>query len=347
MAKENIDRINNIPLNFVIGKERSGTTLLQVMLNAHSDIVAPPESRFIMLLYRKYGSKKNWNEKDVRAFCNDLYTESLFKNYWNIDKEKLYSSLVEIKENLTYPLLCKVVFYHFAPPAKDIKMIIDKNPVYYYFIPDIGKVFPTAKYIHIVRDYRANIVSHKRISDIYLSIADMAYRWLKVQEMIEDAKNKTPQQWITLKYESLVVDPDKAMKEVCSFLNISFEESMVVNHNTKLFEGFYQNQEKTTFQKFHNNMFRPINPSLADEWKEKMPAEDLAVAESIAGQFAEKTYGYKTYSEKSDFHISPAKLFIVKCKFVLIMKYVRLLRYRSIFFTHKYIVPPLVKLFNS
>jgi hypothetical protein len=347
MTKANIDIINNTPLNFVIGKERSGTTLLQVMLNAHSQIVAPPESRFIMLLYRKYGSKRNWSEKDVQAFCNDLYAENLFAKYWNIDKEKLYSSLVEIKGNLSYSLLCKTVFYHFASATKDVKMFVDKNPIYYYFIPDIYKLFPGAKYIHIVRDYRANILSHKRISDIYLSIADMAYRWLKVHEMIEEAKRKAPQQWITLKYESLVTDPEKALREVCIFLNFPFEENMVQSHNTKLFEGFYQNKEGSAFQKFHGNMFKPINASLADEWKEKMPADDLAIAESIAGQFAEKTYGYKACSENKGVHIGPIRFFIVKCKYVLIKKYIKLLKYRWMFFTHKYFVPTLLRILNS
>ena len=54
-----ISRVEAVPMNFVIGKERSGTTLLQVMLNAHPNIVAPPESRFIIMFYFKYGSKTN------------------------------------------------------------------------------------------------------------------------------------------------------------------------------------------------------------------------------------------------------------------------------------------------
>ena len=48
---EEIRKISSMPMSFVLGKERSGTTLLQLMLNVHPGIVAPPESRFIMLLF--------------------------------------------------------------------------------------------------------------------------------------------------------------------------------------------------------------------------------------------------------------------------------------------------------
>ena len=94
-------------------------------------------------------------------------------------------------------------------------------------------------------------------------------------------------------------------------------------------------------------MFRPINASLADEWKEKMPADDMAIAESIAGQFAEKIYGYKTYSENKNFHISSTRFFIVKCKYALIKKYITLLKHRWMFFMHKYFVPALLRILNS
>ncbi|MGP8216283.1 MAG: sulfotransferase family protein [Bacteroidia bacterium] len=346
MTQQNIDKINVTPLNFVIGKERSGTTLLQVMLNAHSNIVAPPESRFIMLLYLKYGSKTNWKEKDVKAFCDDLFEEDFFRKFWKIDKDKLYASLIGAKEKLTYPLLCKLVFFNYAPPAKDVKMLIDKNPLYYYFLPETGRIFPGARYIHIVRDYRANIISHKRISWILnLNTYDMAYRWLKVNELIEEAKSKAPEQWITLKYEALVTDTEKVMKQVCSFLNIPYEEEMIKSHNTKIFQSFNQYHEEKGGMKFQENLFRPISTSFIDEWKEKMTGDDLAIAESIAGQFAEKTYGYRLYSKKENFHIGHLRLVITRWKYVIIMKYFRVLRHRWAIFLHKHIAMWLILIF--
>ncbi|MGP8216282.1 MAG: sulfotransferase family protein [Bacteroidia bacterium] len=345
---EKIKEINNIPIVFVIVKERSGTTLLQVMLNAHSNIVAPPESCFIMLLYLKYGSKTKWNEKDIKAFCNDLFTENLFRNYWNIDKEKFHSFLLEVKEYLTYPLVCKLVFYSFAPTGKEIKMFVDKNPPYYDFIPKLYEIFPGTRFIHIVRDYRANIVSHKRISIGDINTANKAYRWLKVNSQIEDFKSKMPEQWFTLKYETLVTETEEVMRSLCGFIGIAFEKEMIETHNTKLFPSFYHNQESNKFKKIHKNLFQPINKTFIDEWKEKMTNEELAIAESLDGQFAEKTYGYKFYSGNKNFHINPVRLIILKWRYIIIRRYFHMvLKYRWAFFIRKYVLIVLMKIYKG
>ena len=111
MAQLDLDKINRTPLYFVIGKERSGTTLLQVMLNNHSNVLAPPESRFIIMMYLKYGKKQNWTVNDITALCDELYVEKIFVNFWNIPKEELRDSLVSVKEKLIN--LYKHCFFRF------------------------------------------------------------------------------------------------------------------------------------------------------------------------------------------------------------------------------------------
>src|SRR5579862_4866650 len=99
---EEIEKINSMPMNFVLGKERSGTTLLQLMLNVHPGIVAPPESRFIILLFYKYGRIKQWTEKIIVNFCNDLFKEALFRNFWSVIREELQADLLASRNLLTF-----------------------------------------------------------------------------------------------------------------------------------------------------------------------------------------------------------------------------------------------------
>src|SRR4029077_2355462 len=153
VTESELQKISQIPMNFVMGRERSGTTLLQVMLNAHPNIVAPPEARFVMIWHTRYGAVAKWTEKRVRKFVNDLFSEKLFSNFWNINKENLLEELLQVKEHLNYVLLCKLIFYYAAPEGKDIRRFVDKNPIYYYSLAEINNLFPEAKYIHIVRDY--------------------------------------------------------------------------------------------------------------------------------------------------------------------------------------------------
>jgi len=290
-SADEIKAIGSIPMNFVMGKERSGTTLLQVMLNAHTNIVAPPESRFIVILFYRYGKIKHWTEKILTRLCNDLFREGLFRNFWGIDKNILLSTLITSKDFLTFPLLCKIIFRLSSPEKKEVRIFFDKNPLYYYFLSELNQLFPEAKYIHLVRDYRANLVSHRRVFTVKNG-TDIAYRWMKVNTLIEEEKKKFPDKFFTLTYESLVSDSNKKMQEVCQFLNLPFDATMVNNHQSGMYSKFNTNTQKG-FRKVHEQVFQPINPSLIDTWKEKIPDEEITKVEAVVGKFAETMYGYR------------------------------------------------------
>lgn len=290
LTLDQIQHIGNIPINFVSGKERSGTTLLQVILNTHPNIIAPPESRFIMLLHSRYGGITKWTEQNITRFCNDVMRERPIENFWAINKEDLLASCLAAKDIATYPLLCKLVYYH-SSPGKDVKMFFDKNPVYAYFLPELKKLFPEAKYIHLVRDYRANIVSHRRVFMIKRS-SDITYRWLKMNILIEEAKTGNSENFFTLKYEDLVCETVKSITAICNFLHIPFYEKMVLQHASGFYPKFKSNNKKR-FRKIHQSVFTPITASNVNTWEKSLTSGDIAEAENIAGDYGEKMYGYK------------------------------------------------------
>ncbi len=322
LTPDKIRQIGNIPLNFVCGKERSGTTLLQIMLNTHPNIVAPPESRFIVILHSRYGQIKNWTEDDLNHFCDDIIQEKAIENFWAINKGDLLASFLAAKDIATYPLLCKLVFYHFSP-EKDIKMFFDKNPVYAFYLPQLKRLFPDAKYIHIVRDYRANIVSHRRVFIIKRS-ADITYRWLKMNMLIEGAKSSNIENFFTLKYENLVSEPIKSVTGICSFLQVPFYEKMAVKHSSGIYPGYNTNVKKR-FRKIHQSVFTPITSSFLNKWEKTLTPKEIMQAENIAGVYAEKMYGYKQHGkdgvQKSSFS---AAWLVTKLKYKAINKIYRI-----------------------
>lgn len=287
-----IDKIADIPIVFVMGKERSGTTLLQAMLNAHPNIVAPHESRIIIYMYSKYGHTIVWTEELLKEFCDELYTETRFNNFWKIDKSELLLVLTEAKDRLTYPLIMKIIYCMFSPD-KEVKIIIDKNPVYYLFLPELQAIFPDAKYLHIVRDYRDNIASHRKVMPDKHP-ADLAYRWLKVNQYMEEAKEKSPQKWYSFKYELLVNEPLNYMKKICNFIDIQFYENMVTGFTSNLSPVFEANKGRKEFMKFHSNVYEPVNINQIGKWRTEMPVDQIQIIEAIAGKYGREMYGYET-----------------------------------------------------
>jgi hypothetical protein len=322
LTSSDIERIANMPMNFVMGKERSGTTLLQIMLNAHPNIAAPPETRFILLLKPKYGRITEWTEKNIHDFCNDLFVEGLFRIRWKMNKGDLVASLIAVREHLNYTLLCKTIFYLFAPAEKEVKLLFDKNPVYYYFLPELEKLFPSAKFIHLVRDYRANIASHKRVFNLKKA-SDLAYRWLKVNKLIEGRKARLPDKYITITYESLVTNPEDTMKAICTFLGLPYSDTMSQDQ-TKFMYPSFKELKGPRFLEVHGSLLEPINESHIDEWKQKLTPDEVMKAEAVAGEYGRKLYGYETVT-KVRANIGPLQTVRIKIKYVGIMSLYKIL----------------------
>jgi hypothetical protein len=52
---------------FIVGSERSGTTMLRLMLNRHSRLCVPPESHFITRLYDRFGTPPSRERSRARS----------------------------------------------------------------------------------------------------------------------------------------------------------------------------------------------------------------------------------------------------------------------------------------
>ena len=70
--KELIKNIESLPLFFIIGRPRSGTTLLKTLFDAHPNVNIPIECPVFMALHNRYGETKYWSKNTLSLFYNDL-----------------------------------------------------------------------------------------------------------------------------------------------------------------------------------------------------------------------------------------------------------------------------------
>ena len=290
MTQEEAGRIRNIPIVFILGKGRSGTTLLQSLLNSHPNIVAPPESKFVVLHRAKFGGIKKWTEKNVHEFVAALFSEFFFYHTWKIDRQKLTDFLLSAVDVLDYSLACKMVYYSIRGNKQDIILISDKNPFYAIFIPELRKVFPEAKYIHLVRDPRDNVLSTLKAYG-GTNPTFMSWQWLIHNRIIEEDKRNYPEQYFSLLYENMVKDIDGTMKSICVFLGIPYSEAMK-DINREELKSTYAG-DPAAFIKNKESMLAPINTGNIDKWKKEMSAAQIAIVERITGKFAHEKYGYE------------------------------------------------------
>lgn len=284
--------ISSVPLFFIIGRPRSGTTLLRILFEAHPNVLIPPESPFIISLYKKYGRVTSWDEPTINEFCEDLFKQRYFDK-WLIEKEVLYNSLMEAKgENSFQTLVRKVCLtYSSVFDKNEILLIGDKNPAYSLFIHRINKLFPEAKIIHITRDYRDNYLSLIKVNFEVPIVPLVIYRWKFAYKRMMKLKNLFPEQIYSLKYEDLVADPEGQFRKVCGFLGLDYDPSVMLFYEKKSeVEKAYTISDE--LRQVHKSLFNPISTVRMNLWQTEMNKRDIRIADLVAGKTAEKA-GYK------------------------------------------------------
>ena len=289
-----MSQIKKIPFFFVIGRARSGTTLLRTMFDAHPNVIIPLESPLIMHLNRKYGNIKSWNKSNLLLFYQDVLKIKDF-NKWDIDREILKKKILSQSEETNFRELISLIYLQSKSLflKEDIKLIGDKNPVYSISIKSIFRLYPDARYIHLQRDYRAHILSMINAGLYAKDIVALAYRWKYSAKLLAKLKLKYPDNFYSVKYEDLVCNPEKYMKQLCAFLDIDYHSDMI-NYHVKL-NSFYKEFEDK-IEDHHKRVFKPIDGSRINSWKTELTSQQIEIADFVVGEWADKEGYDKLYA---------------------------------------------------
>lgn len=134
-------------LIFIVGVGRSGTSLLQSMLNAHPNIVFLPETQFL----RKYVFKKNSSVNKKNNLQNLLEKDEKFK-VLDINLNGLHN------KNAKDVYLSVIKHYE-----QDNSLYVgDKDPRLLDYLSQLYEFTPKSKVIHIIRDPRDVVLSRTK-----------------------------------------------------------------------------------------------------------------------------------------------------------------------------------------
>lgn len=306
----NLSEVEKIPFFFIIGRPRSGTTLLRTLFDAHPNIIVPHEFPIIIDLSYKYAKIINWDSNILKSFYTDLF--DVKKIEFNvINKEELYNDLLKAEGAKKYSDIIKILFSNIKSDfnKKNILCFGDKNPYYSMYVKELSKIFPDAKFIHIIRDYRDQILSmiKKGLYDIP-SVSILSYQWKRSLRMIRKVKRKSPEKFYTVTYEEFVKNPESFLKEMYDFINIPFDES-VLNYYKN--EELYKTAEKhVQIKGIQDNIFNPINTKRLNAWRTELDVKSIKIADITVGKYAEM-YGYdRIYKKKFNNYFFP--IWIIK-----------------------------------
>jgi hypothetical protein len=288
---------------FIVGIGRSGTTMLTSMLNMHPEVIATPENEFILFSHSSF-AYKNFNDPEVvKAFINMFdYNYNNVINIWkpSPDFEKSIAQL-RVKN---FANVCKLAYLHYPLSQKDrsgVKWVIDKNPSYSMHIQLLHRLYPEAKFIVIVRDYRDNVVSRKKYSDKAVSLLNLAAAWNFFYEKIYRSIKALGLSAHLVRYEDLAQAPEKTLQSLCDYLGVTYDPQMLQ------FQGFSKkikdharvtvSEEK--FEKIasmHSNLDKAVNTDRVDAFRDELSPAEIALLDMACHQYG-KQFNYKPLND--------------------------------------------------
>lgn len=208
-----------IPIPFIVGVPRSGTTLLRLMVDAHPEIAIPGETHFIPELIEFFRGQ-NLNPMSFYNCITNFRTWSDF----HIPKIFFYNELMKITEfNFSKGLRC---FYQLYAERHDKKKWGDKTPLYGQHLLEIQDILPEAHFIHIIRDGRDVSLSLRNVWFCPSHNADdLATYWVR---LISETRRQAAQCrcYIEVLYEDLIFNPEDTLKKICSFIELDYSPLM-------------------------------------------------------------------------------------------------------------------------
>jgi hypothetical protein len=285
-----ISKIRKLPFFFILSRPRSGTTLLRTLLDSHPNISIPPEHGNLIHLYFKYGNKKGkWDKKLVDTLYKDFSSNHSVRTFWKIDesstKEQLY---VCASDNGTFKDFIKIIYANNQSffSKGDINILGDKSPINSLYSGHLKQIFPDACFIHLVRDYRANLASMINFNVWSPSKTIIIMQWKKSVNQIESLSKQYPRQYFTIRYEDLVFQPEKSMIEVCDFLKVPYIPEILDPYKRNLAVEKTYNPE--FINEFHPFLQKEISIENITNWKEKLSTREIKTADFLVEKSGEK-----------------------------------------------------------
>jgi sulfotransferase family protein len=214
------------PPVIVLGVRRSGTTLLRVMLDRSPELAVPDESYFVpQLAHRHRGTV------DPTAFVDDLRRLPTLVE-WDLKPDAVAERL---RPGMTAGEAVSAVFATYAA-ERGKERWGDKTPLYMQHLATLERLFPGARFVHLIRDGRDAALSFLSVAPGLMTegwghprdAQGFACQWATEVAAARGLGSRVgPARYLELRYEELVADPEAALREVCAFAALDYDPGML------------------------------------------------------------------------------------------------------------------------
>lgn len=265
------------PPIFIVGANRSGTTLLRLMLNAHSQIAIPEE----MLYFRShYASARieDWrnpslSEADYEEIVQTFVSHAA-KLHPELEARTLSQRILENpRRDLRHPFAS--VLSEWAK-SHGKKRWGEKTPGNLFYVDVISTMFPDSYFIYVVRDPRAGVASMVKANFFPQDIILNALTRRKHDRVgLKLLREHIPQnQWLVTRYEDIVQYPERELNRICDMIGERYEPGML-----EYYDSATRYMKAEASQSFNAAATKPVMTSKISRWRTQLTPFQIAAVE--------------------------------------------------------------------
>ena len=274
------------PVPFVVGMNRSGTTLLRMMLDAHPDLTIPPETHFVPDTIK--AAKQDGASPESVLEAMKAHREW---GDFEISDEEMLSRFAALPEFRPGPAVRS--FYEIYAERQGKPRYGEKTPTYVQKMKLIQRALPEARFCHVIRDGRdvALSVLDRTVRD--LTAGDVAKRW---QKKVTKARDDSPSlnHYMEIRYEDLIIDTEPVLRKVCDFFELPWQDELLTYHErsanrlqemARALPGDGKAKELSVERRMatHEMTTKPPSADRVQRWRKQMTEEQRIEFEEVAG----------------------------------------------------------------
>ncbi|MDX1512725.1 MAG: sulfotransferase [Gammaproteobacteria bacterium] len=278
---------------FIIGSERSGTTLIMAVLGTHPRLAVPevawyyPRFRPYLFTYGDLGEIENFRTL-VHEMAHGLRTP-----YWGMKVnpaafgDEIVTSAVDIEQS--FAGVYAAMFERYARETGKPRWG-EKTPYNLFYVGEILEDFPDAQFVFIYRDGRDVCAEFLDAAFGPTNIYSASELWKMGQDAAKPWRNRlSGDQWLDVRYEDFVRDPAGGLKKICAFLGEDFAGEMLDFHTTETARRRGRTRDNRA-------LAEPISEKHVGIYRELLSIRDQRILSWVAGETLEE-YGYEDVLE--------------------------------------------------
>ncbi len=259
---------------FILGTERSGSNLLRLILNAHSQIVVPHPPHimhYFAPLAANYGNLGD--DTRFRALVHDvlaLVGAHIHPWDWIPSAEDVFAGSKARTLFAVYAAIHEALRLHAGKARWGCKSTFMVDHV-----AEVRSAFRNARFLWLFRDPRDVAASSKESVFSTFHPAYTARLWVDQQELALRAEAEGGV--LRMRYEDLVAAPEEAVRRLCSFVDEPFEPAML-----RWFED-REARKSADLSESWKNTAAPMQSDRLARYRRDLSPEEIGTVESIAG----------------------------------------------------------------